>query len=288
VERWVQQYGTDRAERICAYDQRIPRTALRGVTAAGEPQLMAEGVRLQPGELLRSARLVVDGEVTKSRAYREGRVWIQDEASQLVARLVGKGSRLLDCCAAPGGKTAAMAERNPDAPIVAVDLHPARARLLRRRVAAGNVHVISGRAEALPLTSEFDRILADVPCSGTGTLARNPEIKWRLKPEDLADLHARQVAILRGALSHLAPGGRLVYSTCSLEPEENEQVVDEVLRYGANLRLRDCRQQLERLKDDGELAWSDIASLITGSFLRTLPGVHPCDGFFTAVIERAD
>ena len=286
VERWVQQYGADRGERICAYNQQIPRTALRGVTAAVEQQLMAEGVRLQPGELLRSARLVVDGEVTKSRAYREGRVWIQDEASQLVALLVGNGSRLLDCCAAPGGKTAAMAERNPNSLIVAADFHPARAQLLRRRLGTRNVHVISARAEALPLSSEFDRILADVPCSGTGTLARNPEIKWRLKPEDLADLHARQVAILRGALSQLAPGGRLVYSTCSLEPEENEQVIEKVL--SGNLRLVHCREVLEALQNNGTLIWSDLGSLTCGPFLRTLPGVHPCDGFFAAVIERAD
>jgi 16S rRNA (cytosine967-C5)-methyltransferase len=210
VERWVRQHGSESAEKICAYDQQVPRTALRGVTEAVEKEVAAEGIGLQPGDLLRGARQVRSGDVTKTRAYREGRIWIQDEASQLVALLVGKGRRLLDCCAAPGGKAAALAERNPDSVIVAAELHPARAQLLRRRVGASNVRVIAARAEALPLTSQFDRVLADVPCSGTGTLARNPDIKWRLKPEDLADLHARQVAILRGALSHLAPGGRLV------------------------------------------------------------------------------
>ncbi|MGH8630748.1 MAG: SAM-dependent methyltransferase, partial [Burkholderiales bacterium] len=107
---------------------------------------------------------------------------IQDEASQLVAALVGHGSRILDCCAAPGGKTAALVAANPEAQVVAVELHTHRARTLRRRVPAGNVLVIAADATALPLTRDFDRALADVPCSGTGTLARHPEIKWRLQP----------------------------------------------------------------------------------------------------------
>ena len=134
----------------------------------------------------------------------------------------------------------------------------------------------------------FDRVLADVPCSGTGTLARNPEIKWRLTPEDLGDLHARQVGILRAALQQLAPGGRAVYSTCSLEREENEDVVEEVLRDNPAYQLRDCREELERLREDGELVWDDLDSLLSGKFLRTLPGVHPCDGFFAAVIESSE
>ena len=203
--------------------------------------MRGEGIELAPGALLTSARTVTGGDVTQTRAYREGRVFIQDEASQLVAALVGKGSRLLDCCAAPGSKTAAIASRNPSAEIVAVELHPHRAELLRRRVRAANVQVITADALDLPLQGGFDRILADVPCSGTGTLARNPEIKWRLKPGDLSELHTKQVAILGAALKHVAPGGRAVYSTCSLEPEENQAVVDEVLAGDSQFTLLDCR-----------------------------------------------
>ena len=129
-------------------------------------------------------------------------------------------------------------------------------------------------------------MLADVPCSGTGTLARNPEIKWRLQPEDLADMHNRQVGILRAALNQLTSGGRAVYSTCSLEREENEAVVEEVLRDAPEYRLRNSREELEKLRSSGELVWSDLDSLLKGEFLRTLPGVQPCDGFFAAVIER--
>ena len=133
----------------------------------------------------------------------------------------------------------------------------------------------------------FDRVLADVPCSGTGTLARNPEIKWRLKPEDLADLQQRQLAILRAAMRQVAPGGRLVYSTCSLEREENEEVVEQALAGKPAFRLLDCRAELERLRAQGELAWSDLDSLVSGPFLRTIPGVHPCDGFFVAILEKS-
>ena len=285
VRRWVEQFAAERARQICEFDQRIPATSLRLENADTEQELASEGVKLAPGALLAGARSLVEGDLTRTRAYLEGRVFIQDEASQLVAALVGTGSRLLDCCAAPGGKTAAIAGRNPTAEIIAAEIHEHRADLLRKRVTAANVKVITADALQLPLSGGFDRVLADVPCSGTGTLARNPDIKWRLSPGDLSELHSKQVSILRAALRQLAPGGRAVYSTCSLENEENEAVVEEVLRDGDGYRLRDCREELERLRASGELQWNDLDSLLSGPFLRTIPGVHPCDGFFAAVLE---
>jgi 16S rRNA (cytosine967-C5)-methyltransferase len=286
VERWITEFGMEATSAICRQNQRIPHTAIRLDSAEIEQELQAEAIELAPGALLASARIVVGGDVTRTQAVQEGRVMIQDEASQLVAALVGTGSRILDCCAAPGGKTAALAARNPTAEIVAVELHAHRVELLRKRVHATNVQVIEADVLRLPVSRDFDRVLADVPCSGTGTLDRNPEIKWRLKPEDLDDLHSRQVAILRAALQQLVPGGRAVYSTCSLEREENEAVVEEVLRDTDGYHLRDCRQELEKLRASSELAWSDLDSLLNGPFLRTLPGIHPCDGFFAAVMER--
>ena len=166
-------------------------------------------------------------------------------------------------------------------------LHPHRARLLRKLVPATNVQVIAADVRELPLSNQFDRVLADVPCSGTGTLARNPEIKWKLKPEDLSDLQARQLAILRSAMARVAPGGRLVYSTCSLEAEENEQVVEQALADDDSFHLLDCRGELERLRGKGELAWKGLDSLLSGPYLRTIPGIHPCDGFFAAILERS-
>src|SRR5262249_42167797 len=227
-------------------------------------------------------------EVATTELFRKGRVAIQDEGSQLVAALVGQGKRILDCCAAPGGKTAALAMLLSDAEIFATEIHPHRARLLRRMAPQENVHVVIADATALPFADEsFDRVLADVPCSGTGTLARNPEIKWRLRPEDLHDLQSRQVAILKAALRHVAPGGRLIYSTCSLEREENEQVVAACLEQGPAFRLVPVKEKLLRLRAAGELVWPDVDSLVSGNFLRTIPGVHPCDGFFAAILERS-
>jgi len=286
VARWIHNFGSRTAEALCAHGQRVPSTAIRVEDEAVPRELEADGIQLAPGALLTSARLVTGGEITQTRALREGRAFIQDEASQLVALLVGRGSRILDSCAAPGSKTAAIAARNPDAVIVAAELHPHRADLLRQRVRAANVHVVTTDATNLEMSSDFDRVLADVPCSGTGTLARNPEIKWRLKAADLPDLHVRQVAILQSALGQLAPGGRAVYSTCSLEPEENQSVVDEVLAASLDYRLLDCRLELERLQAGGELALDDVGSLLNGAYLRTFPGIHPSDGFFAAIIER--
>ena len=126
----------------------------------------------------------------------------------------------------------------------------------------------------------------DVPCSGTGTLSRNPEIKWRLKPEDFANLESRQLAILQSAMSQVTCGGTVVYSTCSLECEENLGVVEKALSRDKSFRLLDCRGELERLRGQGELVWDDLDSLISGPYLRTIPGVHPCDGFFAAILEK--
>jgi 16S rRNA (cytosine967-C5)-methyltransferase len=293
VERWVRAYGLAAAHQICQYDQSVPATAIRLRDPAAENDLRAEGIDLAPGALLASARRVSTANISPARAA--GQAVIQDEASQLVAALVGRGSRILDGCAAPGGKTLAMADSNPDATITAVELHPHRARLLQKllRSAAAspaarphNIQIITADLQTAPLHATFDRVLVDVPCSGTGTLARNPEIKWRLQPEDLEDLRARQLAILRSALTQVAPGGRLIYSTCSLEKAENENVVEEALKQNSSFRLLDVRPELDRLEAEGVLTWPDLASLTRGPFLRTLPGIHPCDGFFAAIFEK--
>ena len=296
VQRWANKYGLAAAHRICQHDQSVPATTIRLRNSVAEAELLAEGVELAPGTFLKSARRVQRGDVTKTLAFRTGQVVIQDEASQLVAALVGEGSHILDCCSAPGGKTLAMADRNPDATITAVELHPHRARLLQRMLRpnqgsaesrpAQKINIAVADACNLPSLTRFDRILADVPCSGTGTLARNPEIKWRLELSDLADLHERQYAILRSALAQVATGGRLIYSTCSLEREENENVVERALAEGNGFRLRDCGAELEQLRTEGELTWAGLDSLTRSPYLRTLPGIHPCDGFFAAILER--
>ncbi len=286
VKRWESQYGLAMARKVCLHNQTIPTTAIHVNNGQTIAELTKAEIRLSPGLLLSTARLVEEEDVSKTRAYREGRVAMQDEASQLVAKLTGQGHRILDCCASPGSKTSLIARQNPQAKVIASDLHPHRARLLRALTHQPNVRVVAADARRLPFTADFDLILADVPCSGTGTLARNPEIKWRLKPEDLSDLASRQAAILNSAITHLAPGGRLVYSTCSLEREENEDVVEAALAKKPEFKIVDCRTELERLRKSGELSWTDLDSLLTGPHLRTIPGIHPCDGFFAAIFER--
>jgi len=292
VERWAREYSQDVARKICQHDQSVPVTSIRLRSDSAEATLKHDGITVSPSALLSGARRLKGGAITHTQAYRKGEVVIQDEGSQLVAALVGSvpsaRARLLDCCAAPGGKTLAMADRNPSATITAVELHPHRARLMNKLLgtAGERIQIMVGDARSLPLTGGFDRVLADVPCSGTGTLGRNPEIKWRLQPDDLAELQERQVAILRAALRQVARGGRAVYSTCSLERDENEDVVERVLAEDKSFRVLDCREELERLKASGELVWPDVASLTRGPYLRTVPGVHPCDGFFAAILEK--
>ena len=188
-----------------------------------------------------------------------GAIRVQDINSQRVATLLAArpGSCVLDVCAAPGGKARLLAEI---APVVAGDRHLGRLRTLRSLGSDGISPVLLDAERRLPFARRFDRILVDAPCSGTGTLARNPEIKWRLCPGDIGNLQARQVRILKNALDALAPGGQLIYATCSLEPEENQDVVEAAV--------------------GGRSGWK------TRRVLATVPGSDPGDGFQAWRIER--
>src|SRR5262249_51836479 len=157
-------------------DQAVPPISIHVQDVQTVDELAQCGIQLSPGLLLSNARRVHSGDVTRTSAYREARISIHDEASQLVARLVGHGQTILDCCAAPGSKTALLAKDNQHAQLIAADIHPHRARLLRDLMKSPNVRIVAADARQLPFSRRFDRILADVPCSGTGTLARNPEI----------------------------------------------------------------------------------------------------------------
>jgi 16S rRNA (cytosine967-C5)-methyltransferase len=285
VKRWSGNFGLAAAHRICEYGQLPPQAAFYAEDPALITDLADGSIELEPGKLLKNSFVLRSGDLSRSAASRDHRLAVQDEGSQLVALLVGNGTTILDCCAAPGGKTRILAEKNPNTTVIAMELHPRRAALLKKLVAAPNVRIVAADVRAMPINKRFDRILVDAPCSGTGTLARNPEIKWRLKPEDLHRLQAYQREILRSAMKHVATGGRIVYSTCSLEPEENEQVIEKVLAENSEFRLIDARSRLLELQSSRELAWNDIGSLLSGPYLRTIPGVHPCDGFFAAILE---
>ena len=292
VERWKDFYGGDTTSTICRHGQQQPNIHVRLTRDGSEPELAAERVELAPGDFLAASRRVTSGDFTKTAAFRAGQVAIQDEGSQLIAELAPRGSGILDCCAAPGGKTLILAERNPNAQIVACDGSQQRLAQLRKRLASLGERVQCLLTDAAELNDEaaFDVVLADVPCSGTGTLGRNPEIRHRLRPEDLPRQAARQKAILQSVLQTLRPGGYVLYSTCSLEPEENEQVVQAVLAQSPNARLVPLQSKIEELRAEGILSPSGaervLHCLTPRGCLRLIPGSFHTDGFFAALIEK--
>jgi len=235
LDRWNARFGPEAALEIARASLKVPERYIRVGTA--EPPVGAEPTDV-PG-----CYLLSDGDPGPHR--------FQDISAQAIVPLLRlePGQSFLDLCASPGNKTAQALETPLRA--IACDLHLSRARMLRE---LGIPVVALDARDPLPFNRKFDRILIDAPCSGTGTLARNPEIKWKLEPEDFAALQERQIAILRNALTQLAPKGLLVYSTCSLEREENEDVVAAT---GAKV--------LETM--------------------QRLPGRDPGDGFFAAVLQ---
>jgi 16S rRNA (cytosine967-C5)-methyltransferase len=257
VERWVAAYGRDVALKICEADQQEP----------------VEGTMF---------------------AERGGNWPVMDDGSRLVAEIAAAAmpgaKRVWDCCAAPGGKTLILAKRLGGAEIVASDVSAKRlaqteTRLRRYAYAERVGFAMADAADAKGVAGEFDLILCDVPCSGTGTMAGNPEIRHRLKVEEFARQAERQRAILKGALKRLAPGGRLVYSTCSLEAEECEGVVDAVVGKGGVVRVP-VDGVMAELAERGVLN-GEMSSAVREGALRTLPGVHGGDGFYAVVLERS-
>jgi len=299
VDRWRKNYGEETARATCRHGQQQPQLALRLADATAERELIDAGVNLAPGRLLSEARIVTAGEVTATDAFRCGRVRIQDEGSQLIAELAStallkKVKSVLDACAAPGGKTMILAERNPEARIVACESSDVRLAALQRRLAGlGNrIECRLADAAALNESAAYDLALVDVPCSGTGTLGRNPEIRHRLRFEDLARHAERQKAILRRAIRAVRPGGRIVYSTCSLEPEENEQVVDAILSETSELKRAPLAGRIDELREAGIVS-AEGAEQLHGCIgaegaLRLIPGSLGTDGFFVMLLEKAE
>jgi 16S rRNA (cytosine967-C5)-methyltransferase len=282
----------DLAMRLAWASTQVPPTVLRVVDLAQDipalrEELAAEGIRTRAGKFSARALVIESGNVQASHAFRQGRVVIQDEASQLVADLLAPqaGCRVLNLCAAPGIKAGQIAQALGRGTLVTADLSAVRlhtlARLLPQWLPKGVqwVAIQLDATQALPFGCQFEWILVDAPCSGTGTLARNPEIKWRLREADVKRLAGTQVKMLKSALGALSPAGRLVYATCSLEPEENEGVVERVLEESPEYRVVSPAE----LKS----AYPALSPLFDPQgYLRTRPDLHTMDGFFAAVIVK--
>ena len=273
LERWAKAFGIEEAGAFARANNVVPPTAFRVVrTRANQEEVLAKlnaaGATVEPSEVAADAWRVSGATSVLRELTAAGHIYLQDEASQLVPQLlkVESAERVLDLCAAPGGKTTLMADRARDeAMIVAADRSATR---METVIATSGLQelksiepVLLDAAEQLPFKpGSFDKVLVDAPCSGTGTLRRNPEIRWRLSTADIDAFAEKQKRILSRAADAVKPGGRLVYSTCSVEREENEDVIAEFLARDDRFRVVDS--------------------------LRTWPHRQGSDGFFMAVLHR--
>jgi 16S rRNA (cytosine967-C5)-methyltransferase len=293
VERWLRKFGEQKTIELLEWNNHAPKQACAMLNPARREEtirsLKEAGLHVEAGRLLEDAIVVSRGNITKTAALQKGWIAIQDEASQAIPLLldVQGGESVLDLCAAPGGKTIALAQRaGTSGRVVACDIYEARLRAMRERLQGAGINnaslVLLDGASDLPFGRRFDRILVDAPCSGTGTLARNPEIRWRLRAEDLAELHVCQVKLLASALARLAPNGKLLYSTCSMEAEENESVIEEALSKSPDFRIEPVNVPQSILAEDVR---AENLTDGEGAF-RTFPPAQHTDGFFAAAIRR--
>lgn len=291
VERWLDRYGEAATESWLAFDN-SPASLTLAANAARISRdelatvLAADGVSTTPTRVALRGLQVTDGRALTSRAFHDGLCLVQDEASQLVADVVPvrPGDRILDACASPGGKTVALAaSAGLDGVVVATDVRPRRIRTLHdtlQRCQVQNARIVHIDVEGpLPFAEgTFHRVLVDAPCSGLGTLRRDPDIRWRRGPDDFAGFADAQLRIVERVAPLVAPGGHLVYSTCSSEPEENEAIVRRFLGASSGFTIRP--PGMSRFG-------AEAGVLVTGDgFLRTLPFRDGLEAFFAAVLQR--
>lgn len=286
IKRWAGVWDVETAEAFARANNAPAAVAIRCNEMQADAsevleQLRQAGAEVSASKIASGAWLVRGAGQTLRKLSEAGVIYLQDEASQLVAHVlnVQKGERMLDVCAAPGSKTthAGMLARD-EAKIVAGDKHFHRLMAVKdsaRRQRLENISLIVYDAEAsLPFVeAKFDRVLVDAPCSGTGTLRRNPEIRWRITESDIVELAERQSQILTNAARMVRVGGTLLYSTCSVEVEENEQVVERFLLEHQHFKI--MSDVLEK---------SPASKSVFG--WRTWTHTHDTDGFFIAPLIR--
>ncbi|HZH34921.1 MAG TPA: hypothetical protein VEX64_08780, partial [Pyrinomonadaceae bacterium] len=298
LEKWIASFGFEETAALARANNQTPPTAFR--ITGDERKAILEEIAAAGGEVIESeitpTAFRVSGANEKLRELvRAGKIYLQDEASQLVAATVlnlepGSASRepisFLDVCAAPGSKTTQISsfklqnsfdnnERGKNF-FVAGDVHSSRIRILREtteKFGKGKIEIVQYDAsKSLPFAGEsFDRVLVDAPCTGTGTIRHNPEIRWHLRETDFIDLQKRQSAILANAALAVKKGGELIYSTCSLEPEENETVVNKFLSQNPNFK---------------QIAVDLPPKFLIGDAARTFPQRDDTDGFFIAAFQK--
>ncbi len=291
VQRWIDQLGVEATEAMCDENLLAPyvtarvnkmRTSVDQVIK----DLESEGVEAVAGTLSEDAIKVIHGKLFETEAYKRGDLTVQDESSMLVARAldVEPGQLVLDACAAPGGKTTHIAERlNGKGHVNALDLHAHKVKLIKKQAQRLNLRAIE--AEALDSRNvaerfkakSFDRILVDAPCTGFGVLRRKPDIKWSKQEEDINRIISVQKGILEAQATLLKPGGKLVYSTCTIEEAENQEVVKQFLTDHPEFKLdvtlsNRLPDKLEGYFEDGQV--------------QLLPHYFGTDGFYIACLVK--
>lgn len=281
VTRWLARYGEEGTNVLMMKNNSEAPVVIRPygiVREQLEAMLEGSGVEVQDAPLARDSIQISGGiSLTELGAFKQGLFFVQDPASTLVTHYasVPQGSIVADLCAAPGGK--ALELSRTASVVIASDKSPQRLKRLlenKARLEADNVIVTVGDARS-PVVREMDAVLIDVPCTGTGTFRRHPDARWRLKISDLSIMAALQADILAAAATVVKPGGLLVYSTCSLEPEENERQIEAFLSKNTEWSL------------EAPPAGVVPAETIDGGYLRVLPQVHGTDGAFAARLRRS-
>jgi len=291
--RWLTRYGFDATEAWARFDNTPAPLTLRVNTLRVAPDELIERLRQAGVGVERTAYAphglrVTHGNPLRTDLAHSGLFAVQDEASQLVALMtaVRPGERVLDTCASPGGKTTAMAAAMGDRGLlVAADLRARRIELLRQAVAesaATSVALVRlDLGHPLPFADRmFDCVLLDAPCSGLGTIRRDPEIRWRRSEADLTRLAVAQRLMLAQAAAAVRPGGRLVYATCSSEPEEDEEVVEAFLREHIDFDAEDPRHSVRPTPPGLDAVVNERGHL------RTYPHRHGLEAFFAAIVRR--
>ena len=284
IERWSNSFGLDETSAFARANNEVAPVSFRVTSKARESEVLetlsSAGASLVPSQVVSGAWRVSGGTPVVRELSLAGEIYLQDEASQLVAHVVQPeaANTILDLCAAPGSKLTHMASLAHSATlVVAGELHEHRLRVVSQSAVSQGLENIRCVAldglQRLPFRERsFDRVLVDAPCSGTGTLRRNPEIRWRISAADIVELAERQKQLLRGAAKVVKPGGKLVYSTCSVEPEENEQVAAAFLESHDSFRPAALPVDSQLITDRGAA--------------RTWPHRHGTDGFFIMLFER--
>jgi 16S rRNA (cytosine967-C5)-methyltransferase len=288
AERWLDRFGLDAAEAWMQFNNTSGSVTLRAnrlqtTREALMERLAADEIQVHPTAYAPDGLVVDEGHPLRGSGQEQGWFVVQDEASQLVTLLAGDRAlpRVLDTCASPGGKTTAIAAlMEGRGLLIACDVRDRRVDLLRRTVTAsgaGNVRIVQADLlKPLPFGPTFDCVLVDAPCSGLGTLRRDPDIRWRRREADLPSLAAAELTMLQHAAANVAPGGRLIYATCSSEPEENEGVAAAFLATTPGFTALHAGRATARLAG---------ALIDPRGHLRTQPHLHGLEAFFGAVFE---